>query len=65
MKKVAGSVCLFLALCGAPAAAQTTASIFGIVTDETGAVVAGARIQATNTLTNEIAAHHDKRNRQL
>src|ERR1041384_123610 len=35
------------------AAAQTTASIFGTVTDETGAVVAGARIQATNTLTNE------------
>ena len=34
--------------------AQTTASIFGVVTDETGAVVAGARIQATNTLTNEI-----------
>src|SRR5436190_23003914 len=34
--------------------AQTTASIFGAVTDETGAVVAGARIQATNTLTNEI-----------
>src|ERR1051326_6283241 len=33
--------------------AQTTASIFGTVTDESGAVVAGARIQATNKLTNE------------
>ncbi|MGA2271119.1 MAG: carboxypeptidase-like regulatory domain-containing protein [Bryobacteraceae bacterium] len=34
--------------------AQTTASIFGTVTDESGAVVVGAKIQATNTLTNEL-----------
>lgn len=53
-------VCGFLwalALAGAAsrtAAAQTTASIFGIVTDESGAVVAGAKIQAIDTLTNEI-----------
>ena len=36
------------------AVAQTTASIFGTVTDESGAVVSRARVQATNTLTNEV-----------
>ncbi len=41
------------ALLASTAAAQTTASIFGTVTDESGAVVAGATIRATNTLTNE------------
>ena len=53
MKKIAGWVCLFFSLL-APAAAQTTASIYGTVTDESGAVVAGATIQAINTLTNEL-----------
>jgi len=37
----------------APLGAQTTASIFGTVTDESGAVVIGATIQARNILTNE------------
>jgi hypothetical protein len=36
------------------ALSQTTASIYGTVTDSSGAVVAGAKIEATNTLTNEI-----------
>jgi hypothetical protein len=57
MQKVIGSSCLFLVwLCtfGTPAEAQTTASIYGTVTDESGAIVAGAAIQATNTLTNEL-----------
>ncbi len=36
-----------------PLGAQTTASIFGSVTDEHKGVVAGARITATNRLTNE------------
>ena len=35
-------------------AAQTTASIYGTVTDESGAVVAGASVTATNSLTNEV-----------
>ena len=34
--------------------AQTTASILGSVTDESGAVVAGATVVATNTQTNEV-----------
>ena len=33
--------------------AQTTASIFGAVTDETGLAIVGARLTAVNTLTNE------------
>ncbi len=33
--------------------AQTTASILGTVTDESGAVVAGAQVRAVNALTNE------------
>ena len=43
-----------LALALVPMNAQTTGSIFGTVTDESGAVVAGAQIRAMNTLTNEI-----------
>jgi Carboxypeptidase regulatory-like domain len=40
---------------GVPTAvAQTAASIFGTVTDDSGAVVSGAKILATNTLTNEV-----------
>ena len=40
---------------GTPTAvAQTAASIFGTVTDGSGAVVSGAKILATNTLTNEV-----------
>ena len=40
---------------GAPTVhGQTTASIFGTVTDESGAAVVGANIQAKNTLTNEL-----------
>ncbi len=42
-----------LALALAPVNAQTTGSIFGTVTDETGAVITAAQIRATNTLTNE------------
>lgn len=34
--------------------AQTTASIHGVVTDESGAVILGATVTATNTLTNEV-----------
>jgi hypothetical protein len=45
---------LLLAGGATTAVAQTTGSIFGTVTDESGAVVSGARVQATNTLTNEI-----------
>jgi len=47
-------LCLgWMALVVAQCAAQTTGSIFGTVTDESGAVVAEARIVAVNTLTNE------------
>jgi hypothetical protein len=42
-----------LAMMVSTAGAQTTASIFGTVTDESGAVIVGATIRATNTLTNE------------
>jgi outer membrane receptor protein involved in Fe transport len=52
MKKQACVVLLLLAL-ALPARSQTTASILGIVSDETGAVVVGARVVVTNTLTNE------------
>ena len=38
----------------APLQAQITASIFGSVTDETGAVLVAAKIRAVNTLTNEV-----------
>jgi hypothetical protein len=49
-------VCWALVFAGGAtiAGAQTTASIFGTVTDESGATVVGANIQATNTLTNEL-----------
>ena len=40
----------------APLCAQTTASIFGTVTDESGAVVRGTKVLAINTLTNESRA---------
>ena len=42
---------LCLALCALPAAAQTTATIVGVVSDSSGAVVAGARVTATNAAT--------------
>jgi len=45
-------VFLILAAC-TPLVAQTTGSIYGTVTDESGAVVAGANVTAVNTLTNE------------
>jgi Carboxypeptidase regulatory-like domain/TonB-dependent Receptor Plug Domain len=58
MRKTSGriSICLFLLLiCGAvEALSQTTASIFGTVTDNSGAVVVAARIEATNIRTNEV-----------
>jgi hypothetical protein len=49
-------VCLYVLLIGGArgARSQTTASIFGTVSDESGAIVSGARIEATNTLTNEV-----------
>ena len=49
-------ICLLLLAVGSAvqAVAQTTASIYGTVTDTPGAVVAAAKIEATNTLTNEI-----------
>ena len=45
--------CLVLALAH-PLRAQTTASIFGTVTDQSKAVVVGVQMVATNTLTNEV-----------
>jgi hypothetical protein len=52
------SICLSLVLIGGAveALAQTTASIYGTVTDASGAVVPAAKIEAKNTLTNEIRA---------
>ncbi|NWG13012.1 MAG: carboxypeptidase regulatory-like domain-containing protein [Acidobacteria bacterium] len=49
------SICLpvVLASSPAPAAGQTTASIFGTVTDASRAVVPGVTVTATNTLTND------------
>ncbi len=47
---------LFLTLAGSPLGAQVTASLFGTVTDESGAAVMGAKVVATNTLTNETRA---------
>ncbi len=44
---------VLLSLTAVHVAAQTTASISGAVTDETGGVVVGAKVTATNTLTNE------------
>ncbi len=44
------AMALVLAL--VPMNAQTTGSIFGTVTDESGAVMAGVQIRATNTLTS-------------
>src|SRR5579863_2920583 len=48
--------CLSLLVIGSAveAVSQTTASIYGTVTDSSGAVVGAAKIEATNTLTNEI-----------
>jgi hypothetical protein len=43
----------FAALSAATLGAQTTASILGTVTDDSGAVIAGAQVRAVNTLTNE------------
>ncbi len=52
--KACSLLALLLVLLAAwPAGAQTTASIFGTVKDESGAVVVGARVSATNTLTGE------------
>lgn len=48
------SLSLLLIASAFDALSQTTASIYGSVTDSSGAVVAGAKIEATNTLTNEI-----------
>jgi len=45
-------ICAFVIL--TPLGAQTTASIFGTVTDESGAVVVGAKVMAVNTLTNDV-----------
>ena len=43
---------LVLLLVAFTAAAQTTTTLFGTVTDKTGAVVPGAQVVATNTGTN-------------
>ncbi|HWR54709.1 MAG TPA: carboxypeptidase regulatory-like domain-containing protein [Bryobacteraceae bacterium] len=43
-----------LLLAAASLAGQTTASILGTITDESGALVAGAAVTAVNTLTNEV-----------
>ena len=43
-----------LAALALPLAAQTTASILGTVTDESGALVSGASVRAINTQTNEV-----------
>ncbi len=45
---------IILAAVALPLQSQTTGSIFGTVTDESSAVVIGAKIQAVNTLTNEV-----------
>jgi hypothetical protein len=42
----------------APLAAQTTGSIYGTITDSSGAVLPGVAITATNTLTNEARTVH-------
>lgn len=43
---------LVLFLLASMAAAQTTTTLFGTVTDKTGAVIPGAQVTATNTATN-------------
>jgi hypothetical protein len=55
-----GSLLLFLLLLGIAAFGQTsnTGAIGGIVTDSTGAVVPGARVQATNRATNEVPSNY-------
>ena len=44
----------FVLLLALPAGAQTTGSLFGSVTDQTGAMVPGAKIQAVNPATGEV-----------
>lgn len=50
----AGHLLIALLLATIPLGAQTTASIHGTVTDESGALIAGASMRAVNTLTNEV-----------
>ncbi len=56
MRHIIGGLCFAVILFAASASlnAQTTGSILGTVTDETGAVVLGAKVEAKNTLTNEV-----------
>ena len=53
MRKTVISLLVFLNLCSVAAWAQTaTGTIVGTVTDNSGSVVAGARVVVTNTGTN-------------
>ena len=61
-KKFGAWICsIVLLVSGASAVAQTiTGSIRGTVTDSSGAVVAGARVTATNVATNVATqSHHE------
>jgi hypothetical protein len=52
----AGTALAVLVAASSQLQAQTTASLSGTVQDSTGAVVAGAHVTLTNTVTNEIRA---------
>jgi len=52
--KVTAFLLLMLSLPSAVRAQETTGTIAGNITDATGAVVVGATVTATNTLTNAV-----------